>query len=89
MNSTVFIVIILQICAVYSQTNSDSTEKSSNSLQLELINSNSIINELVNNVSDIGFLSDRCKKELLLIKEGIKKRDVWAFKSECQVKFTN
>lgn len=80
MISAVIIISILQICSVYSD--SDSRR------QVELLNSNSVIYELVNNVSDIGFESEsRCKEELLLIKAGIRKKDVWAFKRKYQVSF--
>lgn len=46
----------------------------------KILSSNSIINELTKIVvnSDIN----QCKEELLLIGDGIRKQEVWAFKSE-------
>lgn len=42
----------------------------------------STIYELVNIATGIDFETARCKEELMVIKEGLRKKDVWAFKRE-------
>lgn len=46
----------------------------------KLLHLNSIIYDLTNIASGIDFETNRCKEELMLIKEGVGKKDVWAFK---------
>lgn len=75
-------LIFLQICSANSKIHSESCEKSC--FHRELFNSNSVIDELVNKVSAFAFESDRCKEELLLIKDGIRKKEIWAFKRKLQ-----
>lgn len=48
----------------------------------KLLSSNSIIYELTKTVNDIDIESNKCKEELLLIGDGIRKNKVWAFKSK-------
>lgn len=48
----------------------------------KLLHSYSIIYELVNIATGIDFETARCKEELMVIKEGLRKKDVWAFKRE-------
>lgn len=47
--------------------------------------SNSLLYELTNTVTkaDIDFDSTRCREELLMIKEGIREKDVWTFRRKC------
>jgi hypothetical protein len=37
------------------------------------------------NDDDIAFFSRRCREELMLIKEGIRLKDIWAFKRKCSI----
>lgn len=87
MKSLSFLIILLQICLSYaSQLFSESCEKSLNisngtdSCHHKFLGSDSVIYELVNNLRDIDFESNRCNDELMLIKEGIEVKDVWALK---------
>lgn len=86
MKSLAFLIILLQICLYASQIFSESCEKSLNSsnsadsCHQKFLGSDSVIYELVNNLRDIDFESNRCNDELMLIKEGIQVKDVWAFK---------
>lgn len=48
----------------------------------KLLHSYSIIYDLVNIATGIDFETARCKEELVKIKEGLGKKDVWTFKRE-------
>lgn len=46
----------------------------------KLLHLNSIIYDLTNIASGIDFETNRCREELMVINEGVGKKDVWAFK---------
>lgn len=83
MKTTAFLVIILQICSVIGDSCEKCHETSKAAVDSRVfLTSNSIIYELTNIVPRVDFVveSDRCKGDLLAIKEGIRKKSLWTFK---------
>lgn len=75
-------ILILLIFYTIDSTNSEVCKCVSNSSENHRHEfSHSIIYGLTNVVE--GFELDRCKKELLLIKEGVERKDIWALKRKC------
>lgn len=86
MNSLVFFLIFLQICSVYSEVVCEEScekfcnisNKADSSEKFSVLNS--VIYELTNILPAIDIQSDLCHEELLLIKDGIREKEVWALK---------
>lgn len=88
MKSVAFFVILFQIYSVFASQKifGESCEKSSifsgtsDSFSHKFLGFDSVVYELVNNLGDTSFESNRCIDELTLIKDGIHANDVWALK---------
>lgn len=87
MKSLAFPIIFLQICLVFSAVcNDESCDKNrlniSNTADesYKFFITTSIIYDLSNIVLDIDSESTRCGEDLMLIKEGVRKKELWAFK---------
>lgn len=89
MNYFLLLLIVLQICSTYSEVNkesgdgkSDTSGKKYRKSRSELLVLNSIAYELTNVVLGNDSELNQCEQELQLIKEGIKRKDLWALKSK-------
>lgn len=87
MKSLAFLIIFLQICLAFPEVcdNESCDRKQLNASNIadesyKLFITTSIIYDLSNIVPDIDFESTRCGKELMLIKEGVRKKELWALK---------
>lgn len=89
MNYFVLLLTVLQICSSYSELHKESSDEKSgtsteingeNPLKISVLNS--IIYGLTNILPVNGDELNQCEQELSIIKEGIRKKDIWALKRE-------
>lgn len=85
MKISLILIIFLHICSARAKVSDESCDircRASNNTDNyhKHLHSNSIIYGLANIAADIVFDSGRCRDDLMLIKEGIRRKFVWAFK---------
>lgn len=86
-------IFFVQTCSVYSKAfsvpcdNSFNVTSDADNYRSLLQSEDSIIYDLTNVVTeaDIDFDLSRCRQELMVIKEGIRKKDAWTFKRKCSI----